>query len=201
MTLIAPQAVPATATSSFVQSLGVNTHIDFSWSAYDDLAAVQNALSFLGIQNVRDAVDNPADLAKFTALNQTLGVRFDFFIAPGDVGMPWQLQQIESVPAIVRFVEGPNESDNWPQSYNGLTDFAATSAEQQALYASVKAALPNVPVIAPSFGRLDGYALAGDLSRYADFANAHIYFGSGNSPADQGWIGRASCRERVSKQV
>ena len=178
----------AAAASMFVRSLGVNTHIDFSWSAYNDLASVQNALAFLGVQNVRDAIDNPADLAKFAALNQDIGVRFDFFIAPGDAGMPWQLGQIESDPAIVRFVEGPNESDNFPQTYDGLGGLAATAAEQQALFTSVKATLPGVPVIAPSFGQLGSYGLAGDLAASADDANAHIYFGTGNAPGDQGWI-------------
>ena len=109
--------VTAQSVSAFVGSLGVNTHMDFSWTSYSDLAAVQNALAYLGVTNVRDSIDNPADLAEFAALNQDLGVTFDFFIAPGSVGMAWQLQQIESDPAIVRFVEGPNESDNWPVNY------------------------------------------------------------------------------------
>lgn len=181
-------AVAAAADSSFVDSLGVNTHIDFNWTSYNNLADVANALAYLGIQNVRDAIDNPTDLAKFAALNQDLGIKFDFFIAPGDVGMPWQLQQIESDPAIVRFVEGPNESDIFPQTYNGLTGLAATVAEQQVLYSSVKATMPGTAVIAPSFGQLSSYAQVGDLVADADYGNAHIYFGTGNPPADQGWI-------------
>jgi serralysin len=185
---IAPTAQQAVAADAFVQSIGINTHIDFSWSAYANLAAVQSALAYLGVQNVRDAIDSPSDLAEFAGLNQDLGVKFDFFIAPGDVGMPWQLQQIESDPSIVRFVEGANESDNWPQTYDGLSGLAATTAEQAALYASARSELPGVPVIAPSFGDLPSYAAAGDLSAYANAGNAHIYFGSGNNPGDQNWI-------------
>src|SRR5882757_2715669 len=186
--IVAPMAQQAVAAATFVQSIGINTHIDFFWSAYADLTAVQNALAYLGVQNVRDAIDNPSDLAKFAELNQNLGVKFDFFIAPGDAGMPWQLQQIESDPALVRFIEGANESDNWPQTYNGLTGLAATVAEQQALYVAAADELPGIPVIAPSFGDLASYAGVGNLPAYADSANAHVYFGSGNSPGDQNWI-------------
>lgn len=185
---ITPTANAASSAVVFDQSLGINTHIDFSWSAYNDLSAVQSALYYLGIHNVRDAVDNPADPYKFTQLSQNLGVTFDFFIAPGSAGAPWQLQQIESLPSITRFVEGPNESDNFPQTYNGLTGLAATTAEQQTLYPNVKSTIPGTAVSAPSFGQLSTFSQVGDLSASADTGNAHIYFGSGNPPADQNWI-------------
>src|SRR4051794_38790114 len=87
MTETTPAAVTAAAATSFVQKLGINTHVVFSWSAYDNLVAVQDALNYLGIKNVRDSIDNPADPAKFLALSQNLGIKFDFFIAPGSVGL------------------------------------------------------------------------------------------------------------------
>ena len=183
--------VTAASAAQFTSEIGVNTHIDFSWTSYANFGEVENALSYLGVKTVRDAIDNPSDPAAFATLNKDLGVKFDFFVSPGSVGFNTQLQDILANPSIVKAVEGPNESDNFPQTYNGLSGLAATEAEQQALYQAVKAdsALAGVPVIQSSFGQLSTFASAKALAPYADAANAHVYFGTENNPALANWIG------------
>ncbi len=185
------ETVQATSAAAFASSLGINTHMDFSWTNYNNFAQVENALSYLGLTNVRDSIDNPSDPGKFQELNQVLGIKYDLFISPGSAGFTWQLQEIESNANIVKFVEGANESDNWPQTYNGLTGLAATEAEQAALYSAIKSYGPtsNIPVIQASFGQLGTFATVGtSIASDANYANAHIYFGTGNNPADGSWI-------------
>ena len=119
------------------------------------------------------------------------GSKFDFYISPGSAGFAWQLQQIEAVPSIVAYVEGPNESDYAPQYYNGLSGLPATQAEMQALYASVKgdAQLAGVPVIQTSFANVSNFAVYGAQPGTADLANVHLYFGTGNNPGATNQIG------------
>ena len=114
------QAVAATAAQKFVNTIGVNTHIDFTQNAYGNFAAVQRALAYLGVKSVRDAYQNPADGAKFTSLHHDLGISFDLFIGPlpdGPEPYATQLQQIESLaPGVVASVEGVNEPDIFGRS-------------------------------------------------------------------------------------
>ena len=181
------QAVAATAAQKFVDTIGVNTHIDFTQNAYGNFAAVQRALAYLGVKSVRDAYQNPADGAKFTSLHNDLGISFDLFIGPlpdGPEPYATQLQQIESLaPGVVASVEGVNEPDIFGRSLSDATAF------QQTLYASVHANMPGIPVLQLTFGNVDDYGITGDQSAFADFANAHTFFGSGNNPAFQSWIG------------
>ena len=181
------QAVAATAAQKFVDTIGVNTHIDFTQNAYGNFAAVQRALAYLGVKSVRDAYQNPADGAKFTSLHNDLGISFDLFIGPlpdGPEPYATQLQQIESLaPGVVASVEGVNEPDIFGRSLSDATAF------QQTLYASVHANMPGIPVLQLTFGNVDDYGITGDQSAFADFANAHTFFGSGNNPAFQNWIG------------
>ena len=67
-------AVKATSLTSFTSEIGVNTHIDFNWSAYNNFSDVESALAYLGGKSVRDSLDNPADPAKFANLNADLGI-------------------------------------------------------------------------------------------------------------------------------
>ena len=179
----------AASASTFYSSIGVNTHIDFSWTAYNNLSSVESALSYLGVANVRDSIDNPADPAKFAQLNADLGVKFDVYIAPGSVSYAWQLQQIEANIGIISSVEGPNESDSESYSYNGLTGTAAAKAEQSALYSAIKgdASASQVKVIESSFGQTGTFSTIGAIGN-ADYGNAHIYFGTDNNPGWNGWI-------------
>jgi hypothetical protein len=175
------------SSAAFVDNIGINTHVDFNWSAYADFEQVKHALSWLGVRNVRDAIDNPADPPRFSVLAHDLGVKFDLFVAPGALG-GWQLQQMRQHPELIRFVEGANEADQFAQTYNGLTGSAAARTIQADLHAMATTHLPGVKVIQSSLGNVDHFATALPDPDHADLGNAHIFFGSGNAPGDGDWI-------------
>jgi hypothetical protein len=181
----------ASAVLGFTDTIGVNTHLDALDTGYANLTAVMNALAYLGTDLVRDTIDNVNDPAEFAAVNQDLGITFDFFISPGSAGFDWQVEQIEANPALVAYVEGPNESDYETQYYDSLSGLPATQAEMQALYASVHgdAQLAGVPVIQTSFANVANFAVYGDQAGTADLANVHLYFGTGNNPGQGAQIG------------
>ncbi|WP_027297300.1 carbohydrate-binding domain-containing protein [Roseomonas mucosa] len=100
------------------------------------------------------------------------------------------IAKLESLYNAIDYVEGPNETDYFPISYNGLTGFAATRAFQSALYSAVhgNSALSGTPVIQTSLGDGNSYSQLGNLSSSADYSNIHsYYFGWGftRSVADQ----------------
>ena len=174
----------AAAASSFSNSVGIDTHIDMIGSSYQNYAQMINAMSYLGVTNVRDTYDDLNDAAEYNQMASLLGVKYDFFLALGAAGVPWQISQIEANPSIVAYVEGFNESDAWWQTYNGLTGPAATKAVQEALYTAVKSdpALAGVGVIQTTFANIANFTTYGNQSAYADYANTHSYFGTGNNP-------------------
>ena len=184
--------VQAVSASNFANNIGVNTHLDFNWSvAYSDLAQVANALSYLGVKTVRDSEDNPNDPQEFAALNQMTGIKFDFFVSPGSVGLTTQLQWWSENPSIIRDVEGANESDNFGQSYNGLSGVAAAEAEQAAIktFVTTHPAFASTPIIQASFGQGSTFANVSGIAGDANYANAHQYFGTGNNPGAANQIG------------
>jgi len=48
----------AITASGFVNSIGVNTHIDFYAYGYENLGVVESAINYLGIKNLRDSSSN-----------------------------------------------------------------------------------------------------------------------------------------------
>ncbi len=45
----------AITAASFINSLGINTHIDFDDYGYQNLATVESSIEYLGVKNVRDS--------------------------------------------------------------------------------------------------------------------------------------------------
>ena len=80
MPLITSVAVVA---SAFVSTLGVNTHIDFNQYGYNNLTNVQNALVYLGVQNVRDSGTKSTTLQTWSAVALGAGIKFDDYMPEG----------------------------------------------------------------------------------------------------------------------
>jgi serralysin len=190
MTTSPTQAVRA---NDFTHSIGVNTHIDFTWTAYGNIQNVENALNYIGVKNVRDSVNNPADIGAngwWQQVANATGVKFDAFIGSGSPAMMQTgLQYIQQIAPqnILISVEGGNEEDNTYAAGLGNT-MAITALFQQQVYAVGQTW--GLPVINMSFGTgwatdpLHGdYDNVGDISAYSNYANGHIYFGTGNPPS------------------
>ena len=176
------QAVRA---ADFTNSIGINTHLDFSVTAYSNVSVVEAALSYLGVKQVRDAMQFTNSPTLFAQVAAATGIRYDLFLPPGtEADLTGDLNDIKQLPAAdILSVEGRNEPDLYgPGFQQGITD-------QITLFQFARQNLPGLPVIQESFAGLPDYINAGDQSAYADYGNAHTYFGTGNNPGLGDWIG------------
>lgn len=166
-----------------LRSLGVVTHLDYRPTPYEDLSRVEAALRYVGIDRLRDMTPyaNPKPYEQLASR----GFRFNFVIRSEAAGeLPATIRTLENFAqrfkGSIVSVEGLNEIKFWPANYHGLGGFPAGVAVQRDLYALMKrsAVLGNVPVLALTLGGASkgDHERLGDLSDYADFGNAHVYF-------------------------
>ncbi|HEY1933506.1 MAG TPA: hypothetical protein VGG99_15950 [Acetobacteraceae bacterium] len=181
------QAITA---SSFVDSLGINTHIDFDNYGYQNLATVEAAIKYLGVLNIRDSASNGGDASSWLQVAQATGAKFDDYIGQtSPSGMQAELALVPQLAqeGILNFVEGGNEEDDaYPESLGN--NMYATAQFQQQVYAMAQQY--GLPTINMSFGagwtaanNWEGdYPDVGNLSGYANYANAHTYPNPGQAP-------------------
>ena len=168
--------------ANFIQSIGINTHLDRPTGSYANLSAAEAALNYLGIKNVRDSFSSPYDKTLFETVAAATGVKFDAYLNTGQTYTA-QINNMITDINIIRFAEGVSEADdNTISTYNGLTGVAAAAAVQQVLYADINAASSTVGVINYSLGKLSDFATAPNTAAYADYGNDHEYWGTGNPP-------------------
>jgi hypothetical protein len=143
---------------SFTDSVGINTHYNNAqWgdSPYGN-RSIDRLLSDLGVRHIRDNTQTSVGFSAVSLLYQNYGIRTDLVLtapaAPQDI-----VSAVKMFPAI-ESVEGINEPDGFPITFDGLSDdpsnndFSATRAYQDALYAAMKAepATAAVPVLSPA---------------------------------------------------
>jgi hypothetical protein len=178
----------AVSTENFINSIGVNTHLDFP--TYSNITVVENAITYLGVKNLRDSPNSTADLGA-TGLWQKVanatGAKFDAYLPEGSVAaMEGALSNSVTLAkqGILNFLEGGNEEDQsfaiaWGNS------LATTAAYQRTVYTTGHTY--GLSVINMSFGTgwskaTGDYGTVGDLGAYADYGNAHTYPGTANTP-------------------
>ncbi len=161
------QAVPVAV---FMDSLGVNTHINFTgpdYSGYADPMITANSLRYIGFRHIRDGGRSftPEQVARLVAVAQAADVKLT--LTPGSGGpvdlaaFHRGLLDLEAArPGILAAVEGPNEINNvfmqaaWNVEYKGrksdmcTRDFQPTQDLQGDLYKLVKSdpVLKRLPV-------------------------------------------------------
>ncbi|MFP6556780.1 calcium-binding protein [Paraburkholderia sp. B3] len=174
--------VPTISAAAFLDSLAVNTHINYRDGAYANVRNVADDLAWLGVHHIREGTpDGSAPFESYVYLAQH-GVRFDYVIRPN---VAESLQQLDAfnaaAPGSVAAVEGFNEIDNFPVQYDGLKGDAAGLGAQRTIYRHVKGdpALAGVAVY-----DLTGYDIKPVATRAeaADHANAHMYPQNGEQP-------------------
>ena len=171
--------------ADFIATLGVNAHLNDPNSSYAT-SDVLGQLTYLGINNVRTSDYSNTQLPRYLALGAA-GIKFDAItvIAPQNpINLASEIADLNQIAPYLRSVEGPNEINTDPVSYNGLTGAAAADAFQADLYNAVKAdpALAGVQVLPFSLsvgGSLTGY---GTVNAYASEANVHGYASGGVPP-------------------
>jgi len=163
----------------FIDSLGINTHVNFTgaeFSGYGNTTTIKNALEFINVKHIRDGglyLDD-AGINKLADILVGSQVKISFELgsggAPNVDGIRATLHKLlQLAPGRISAIEGPNEinnlfqADNWRVTYNGKTtnmctrDFAPVVALQKDLYQQVKAdpVLKNLPVYNFSMVYLD----------------------------------------------
>ena len=174
--------------SGFINSIGVNTHAGFGWTGYNNLAMMVDDLEYLGVTNLRDAMGTSPAAQPVVEGLAAAGYKFDFLVSSalpqmGTTGLQKYIASLEkfaaSHPGSISAIEGLNEANHQPFSYNGSSSLTAAAQFQSALYQAVNAnaALGSIPVYNLSLAYNDpqGYSQLGDMSGSVDFANAHAY--------------------------
>ena len=170
------------ASRDFLDRIGVNTHIHYTDGGYANVEKTIEALKYVGIDNLRDSVPDRSlpggggfNFDKFAAA----GFKFDFVVAP-KLPLAKTVSSLENFaeahPDSITAIEGPNEVNNWPVTYNGETGPKAAVAYQDDLYKAVKSSA--------LLGKLPVYNLTSwpELIGTFDVYNAHTYPPKGEQP-------------------
>lgn len=177
------QAVRAMAVDTFIQTLAVDTHVNYTDGAYANVHNVADDMNWLGIHHVRDFTPVAAvPFSSYVYLAQR-GIKFNFLTGANfEESIANAVKLNTAVPGSIAAIEGFNEIDNFPVAYKGLTGAAAGLAAQRELYARVRATpeLAGVPVY-----DVTGYNPKSVETRTdsADYANAHFYPQNGEQPS------------------
>lgn len=188
----------ASPAQSFVNSIGVNTHITYANRGYRNLPLIIRSLRFLGVRHVRDRAPMIPDLPAYRALSAA-GATFDLVITGrgGDlsVELPKEIDATKMLmlgsPGSVFSIEGPNETNTETFLYQGRSSVHPPVATRtmQTLSKTIRSDpyLKRVSLVSLSIS--NGVAdwptyqdRLGDLSPYVDRANWHVYFDKGSQP-------------------
>jgi hypothetical protein len=183
--------------SDFLSTLGVNVHLEQGTADYGNLSDVIADLNYLGISQVRDDITGgPLLPAVSYAQLAAAGVKFDFI---SDCGATETSASIASIvatiaainaanPGSVIAVEGPNEINNFPTTFNGVGGTVGAVALQEALYSDVHS---NANLAGAAVYYFTGYGYGGEAvgpspattAGLAGFDNQHIY-PTGSTPSE-----------------
>jgi len=184
---VAPDGVVVTE-DAFLDSLGTNVHVKYNDGAYANLSKVVEHLRYLGFTHVRtSAGGGVVPIGAYVRMAES-GVRFNLLARnlPTDVTVNFATELMQKAPGSVVAIEGFNEINNWPVTFNGETSERAAKAAQAELYGKVKASpvLGRLPVI-----YFTGGTAVSDVSGMADITAVHAYNNNATPPGS--WIGRS----------
>lgn len=172
----------------FIDTIGVNVHMQYLDGPYGDVGKVMELFKFLGVRHARDVVpDGARGIVRRMAYD---GIRFNLFVT-GDWRKGGTLEYIRhleaNVPRSVASIEGYNEINNWQQTFDGRSGALAAIAAQKSLYEAIKAhpELKHIPVIdLTGFEMIKepGFEYGRTLHGFADVMNVHAYAQNGFQP-------------------
>jgi hypothetical protein len=124
---------PTLSSFKILRGLGVNVHMQYHDTPYNDGARVVDLLRYIKVSQVRDiAPSTPGEQGIYAALAAS-GIRFDLF----DQGAPDSARLMTALaaahPGSIVALEGPNEIDNFPVRAGHDTGRAAADQIQQGL--------------------------------------------------------------------
>ncbi|MET0596473.1 MAG: hypothetical protein ABWZ57_01255 [Mesorhizobium sp.] len=172
------QCVEPNPAAALAASIGVNTHLQ-QGDQYANARRTVEMLKTLGITQVREpfaGVGHPG--IEYAARK---GIKFVFLIGGG-----WGKKVVPALedwerryPGSILAIEGPNEVNNWPVTFEGETGVKAAQRFQAMLYEGVKKspALSRIPVVA-----LTSWPVFASRS---DIGNIHAYERAGGFMAEE----------------
>ncbi len=183
------QTIPSIPLATFQNTMGVNTHMEYTDGKYANADMVLSDLQYIGIHNLRDFIPDPVKwLPKGQALAamQMLaanGMKFDF-VVDCNTDFSTLMGQLDTLlqtyPGIANSVEGPNEINNF--ACGGSTNNEpAAEALQRRIYSSIH----NDPLAAgvPVYYLTGGAPINLQANPgLADVANTHPYPPRGLQP-------------------
>jgi hypothetical protein len=166
----------------FVNSIGVNTHLNYFDRVYGNFQLVERELQSIGIHHLRDGVHlqnsdyNLAVYGRWAELGK-LGIRFDAVLDPRSNLGPLNADKLTAVNDLaggsIESFEGPNELD-----ISRMPDWESVDRRYQAeIYGAAKS-MPNaksIQVIGPSMASASNGSAVGNTSGYMDYGNLHPY--------------------------
>ena len=168
----------------FVDSVGINTHITYSNTAYaSQWGTVLTYLKDLHIRHVRDGFYPWAAGDEYYTKHQqihSLGIDCDYVTSPSAIPTADQVELVKSNAGDMGYLEAPNEMDD----QKGSNWVSVLQNDLPALYTAGSA--NQVPVFGPSLVKQASYGQLGDVSASMDYNNLHVYFG-GRNPGTPGW--------------
>ena len=173
----------AQSTLAFVASIGVNAAINYTDGRYAAINTVLADLRYTGLSLIRTgSYFNGMQGQAAYNLAASQGVRFDMLLyATNALGA--RLSDLAGFaaahPGAVVSIEGPNEVNNFPATYNGLTGAAAAVSFQNDLYTSIAA---NSTLRGTTVYSYTMNAGASSTTGY-DVATIHPYALSGRAPS------------------
>jgi hypothetical protein len=175
--------VPVSPAGAFVDSIGINVHFNYYGSIYtNQTPLILTRLQQLGIRHLRDALCWQGNTPKNTyyLLHQQLGdlgYKTDYVAY---INQP--TSQIATYPSLVNDMEAIEPANEYDISGDPAW-VAHITAQQAALYSTIRAVAPHVTVLAPSLAYPSDAPFLGNISHITQAGNLHGYFG-GNNPAN-----------------
>ena len=172
----------ARSANDFVNSIGVNVHLNYFDTAYGNFPLLQRELQLIGIRHVRDGVHlqnadyNHEFYGRWIQLGK-IGIRFNAVLDPrsklGPV-TPSLLDQVNRLAGqTIESFEGPNELD-----ISNLPDWPSIDRSyQKTLFDSVRSmpGAESIKVIGPSMALASNGSQVGDLGDRIHEGNLHPY--------------------------
>lgn len=176
----AARSEQARSADSFVEAIGVNTHLGYTDTVYRDHSTIiRPRLLELGVRHIRDGTWSSNVLAKYRDLHTNGGIRVLLISNPKRA-----VDQAKALGPALWAIEGVNEpdkGDGWTQRIR---------AEQQELFIAIKGdpATAKTPVLVSSLANIrNSPAALGDLTAFLDYGNIHPY-AAGQMPTKHwGW--------------
>ncbi len=183
--VIDAQGTRTDAADRFVDSVGINIRLHHQGLLYqDNFPLTKQRLVELGVRHYRDVLVDTTWTPYYDRHNElgTAGLKGVFAVHRPDT----PVEALRRFPLLVgsafEAYEAVNEYDNGPKDWVRILNESLVRLHST----KESPAVAGFPIYGPSMAFSNRLAQLGDVSRYFDYGNLHIYF-AGRHPGTAGW--------------